>query len=108
LSRIEGGQLAVEPLFAGEVVAEAVDRTAGNATDRAIEVKVDGDSSLDRQLLGNRVQLVSAVANLIDNALTYSDSGSVVLVRATEADGWLELAVVDHGIGIPARDLERI
>ena len=71
-------------------------------------VKVDGTRPLDRRLVGNRVQLVSALANLIDNALTYSDPGSVVLVSTAELDDHLELAVVDHGIGIPAQDLERI
>jgi two-component system sensor histidine kinase SenX3 len=108
LSRIEGGERATERLTAAELVAEAVDRTAGHARDRDIEVKVDGDRSLDRPLLGHRVQLVSALANLVDNALTYSDPGSVVLVRASIADDRLELAVIDHGIGIPARDLERV
>ena len=108
LSRIEGGELATEPLSGAEIVAEAVDRTALNARDRQIEVKVDGTRPLDRRLVGNRVQLVSALANLIDNALTYSDPGSVVLVSTAELDDHLELAVVDHGIGIPAQDLERI
>ena len=108
LSRIEGGEVATEPLTAAEIVAEAVDRTAVNARERQIEVKVDGDGSLGGHLVGNRVQLVSALANLIDNALTYSDPGSVVLVSAAEAAGHLELGVVDHGIGIPAQDLERI
>ena len=87
LSRIEGGEVATEPLTAAEIVAEAVDRTAVNARERQIEVKVDGDGSLGGHLVGNRVQLVSALANLIDNALTYSDPGSVVLVSAAEAAG---------------------
>jgi two-component system, OmpR family, sensor histidine kinase SenX3 len=108
LSRIEVGGLATEALSAGEIVAEAIDRTAVNARERQIEVKVDGDGSLACRLVGNRVQLVSALANLIDNAVTYSDPGSVVLLSAAEAGGHLELGVVDHGIGIPAQDIERI
>ena len=29
-------------------------------------------------------------------------------MRAERVDDWIEMTVVDHGIGIPARDLERI
>ena len=59
-------------------------------------------------LAADRRQLVSALANLLDNALTYSDPGSVVRVRSEPTENGVELAVIDHGIGIPARDLERI
>ncbi len=53
-------------------------------------------------------QVVSAIANLLDNAIKYSDPG-----RPVELDGRVDgdriaLTVRDHGIGIPSRDLERI
>ena len=61
-------------------------------------------------VVGDRRQLVSAVTNLCDNAAKYSDPGSEVRIQAdVDADGsWIELRVVDQGIGIPARDLERV
>ncbi len=57
---------------------------------------------------GDRSQLVSAVANLLDNAVKYSEPGESVEVDATAADGAICISVRDHGIGIPSRDLERI
>jgi two-component system sensor histidine kinase SenX3 len=56
----------------------------------------------------DRRQVVSGIANLLDNAIKYSDPG-----RPVELDGRVEgervaLTVRDHGIGIPSRDLERI
>jgi two-component system sensor histidine kinase SenX3 len=51
---------------------------------------------------------VSAVANLLDNAVKYSEQGEPVEVEATADDGVIFISVRDHGIGIPARDLERI
>ena len=57
---------------------------------------------------GERRQLVSAVANLVDNAVKYSEAGSTVSVQARTDGGWVDVVVRDRGIGIPRRDLERI
>jgi two-component system sensor histidine kinase SenX3 len=59
-------------------------------------------------VLGDRRQLVSAIYNLLDNAVKYSDAGSVVEVRAGTDGRWVDVAVTDRGIGIPRRDLERV
>ena len=57
----------------------------------------------------DRRQVVSAVTNLLDNAVKYSEPGARVSVSAAAlADDWIEIAVSDEGIGIPSRDLERI
>jgi two-component system, OmpR family, sensor histidine kinase SenX3 len=58
---------------------------------------------------GDRRDLVSAVSNLVDNAIKYSERGSLVQVRVRpEVEGAVEIAVIDQGVGIPARDMERI
>jgi two-component system sensor histidine kinase SenX3 len=62
----------------------------------------------DAAVVGDRSQLVSAVANLLDNAVKYSEPGSPVEVRTRRVDGSVEIEVEDHGIGIPSRDLDRI
>ena len=51
---------------------------------------------------------MSAVTNLLDNAVKYSDSDEPVELLASVEDGSASIAVRDHGIGIPKRDLERI
>ena len=53
--------------------------------------------------LGDSRQLVSALTNLIDNAIKFSDAGSNIEVRIAEYDGWVHLVVEDHGMGIPQR-----
>jgi signal transduction histidine kinase len=45
--------------------------------------------------------------NVVGNALKYSGSGPVV-VRATPAGEWLEIAVDDEGIGIPEAERELV
>jgi two-component system sensor histidine kinase SenX3 len=56
----------------------------------------------------DRRQVVSAIANLIDNAVKYSESGGPVTVSTALEGELVEVAVRDAGIGIPSRDLERI
>jgi len=44
----------------------------------------------------------------VENGVKYSDPGSVVEVSARTDGSWVEIDVRDHGIGIPARDIDRI
>ena len=48
------------------------------------------------------------LANLIDNAVKYSDSGSSVEVSATLMRDRVDFAVADHGMGIASQHLDRI
>jgi two-component system sensor histidine kinase SenX3 len=66
------------------------------------------DDSGDAVIACDRRQIVSAIANLLENAIKYSDPGTVVDVHAIVNRGVFELSVRDEGIGIPKRDLERI
>jgi two-component system sensor histidine kinase SenX3 len=59
-------------------------------------------------VLGDRRQLISALSNLVDNAIKYSAPGSEVELTARHVDRWIEFTIRDHGIGIPTRDLDRI
>jgi two-component system sensor histidine kinase SenX3 len=113
LSRIESEEAPQrEPLAVHTVVAQAVERMRPVAELRGITIDVsEGPRRLT--VVGDRRQLVSAVHNLLDNAVKYSDDDSVVEVRVRSvADApettWAEVSVEDHGIGIPTRDLERI
>ena len=108
LSRIElGGQAVSEPVSVDLILAEALGRVRSLATLRGITLGA-GEVTDSLMILGDRRQIVSALGNLVENGVKYSEPGADVTVDARCADGWVELAVVDHGIGIPARDLERV
>jgi len=115
LSRIEsGGEQVREPVRIADVVRGAVERVTELAARRSIAISsldpvVDGaQRSAGMIVLGDRRQLVSAVGNLVENAVKYSEPGSSVHVRATATGGWIEISVVDQGVGIPQRDLDRV
>ena len=115
LSRIEmGAERSDEPVRVADVIRGAVDRVTEMAVHRGITistlapVEADGTKADALVVRGDRRQLVSAVGNLIENAVKYSESGSSVQVRARRVDGWIEISVSDQGVGIPQRDLDRV
>ena len=108
LSRIEGrAEIGREPVPAHLVLGEATDRLRPAAELRSIALRTR-EVPARITALGDRRQLVSAVANLLDNAVKYSEPGSTVEVRAASDGTWLTIEVEDHGLGIPARDIDRI
>jgi two-component system sensor histidine kinase SenX3 len=108
LTRIEAEQAGLrEPLGVHQVVAEAVSRIQPLAESRRITLDTSGVSRR-HVLRGDGRQLVSAIGNLLENACKYSEEGSTVEVSSRKVDGWMEVAVRDHGIGIPEADLERV
>ncbi len=107
LSRIElGGPALREAVDVDTVVAEAVERTATAAEHREVSVRRAGTPGLS--VWGDARQLTSAVANLVDNAVKYSEDGAEVVVAARAEDRTVLVEVIDHGIGIPATDLDRV
>ncbi len=108
LSRIESGELPRrEPVPVNLVVAEAIERIRPAAEQAGIDLVVR-EPNRRFAVFGDRRQLVSAIYNLLDNAVKYSDAGSAVEVFAATDGREIDISVRDHGIGIPGRDLERV
>ncbi len=109
LSRLQGGEPGAEPrpVAVDDVVHEAVDRCRLKAEPKDITLAVGGREDL--RVTGDEELLVTAVRNLIDNAIAYSPEHTRVVVCTRQADGGhVEISVTDQGIGIPEADLERI
>jgi two-component system, OmpR family, sensor histidine kinase SenX3 len=107
LSRIEAGVPAEpEDVPVPSVVRESIELIAPVAASLGVVLHVDEPPVVS--VRGDRRDLVSALSNLIDNAVKYSEPGGTVTVVATVEEGRVALAVEDTGVGIPARDLERI
>jgi two-component system sensor histidine kinase SenX3 len=90
----------------GVVATEAVDRVRVAAESRHIELSVAAEAGL--RVFGDAELLTTAVANLVTNAVNYSESGTRVGIGARRSGDTVEVAVSDQGVGIPAADLERI
>jgi two-component system, OmpR family, sensor histidine kinase SenX3 len=108
LSRIEsvdGAGSAIVEL--AEIASDAVERFRTAAVRAQVSVQLVVLSA-DTRIVGERRQLLSAVGNLIDNAIKYSDPGTVVDVTVEAVANDIVVKVADHGIGIPTRDIDRI
>jgi two-component system sensor histidine kinase SenX3 len=109
LSRIQAAEPVPDPkpVSVDAVVAEALDRCRMKANARGITLASIGVRGLS--VLGEEDLLVTAVRNLLENAVVYSPERTRVVVCVKKpGDGGVEISVTDQGIGIPARDLERI
>jgi two-component system sensor histidine kinase SenX3 len=109
LSRIQAAEPVPDPrpVVLDEVVAEAVDRCRMRASARGISLEVTG--ARDLTILGDEDLLVTALRNLLENAVSYSPDKTRVVITTRAASSWTaEISVSDQGIGIPERDRERI
>jgi len=108
LSEIEAeGLRRVEHLRIVDIIAEAIARVRSSAEQRDITIRVS-DFPPELALRGDRRQLTSALGNLLENAVKYSDRESTVEVRAAGDGERVSMVVEDHGIGIPEKDLNRV
>ena len=108
LSRLEAEETTrYEPVRLQPVVASAVEQVLPAASLRPVSLTV-ADVPSSWTVLGDRRQLVSALSNLLENAVKYSDPESDVAVEVTTDGAAFELSVRDRGIGIPSRDLDRV
>jgi two-component system sensor histidine kinase SenX3 len=109
LSRIQAAEPVPDPspVQLESVVAEALDRCRMRATARGISLEVVGEPGIS--IMGDEDLLVTALRNLLENAIAYSPDKTRVRVTTRSADSWMaEVSVTDQGIGIPERDRERI
>jgi len=108
LSRLQSDDpmTRAEVVEVDELVTRALEEVRTLAVSRDIEVVRSEDSG--GEIYGDRGQLLTAVRNLVTNAIVYSPMGTRVAVSARMNEGIAEITVKDQGIGIPSHDLDRI
>jgi two-component system, OmpR family, sensor histidine kinase SenX3 len=109
LSRIQAAEPVPDPrpVELAAVVTEALDRCRMRASAHGIDLMAScGDQLV---VLGDEDLLVTALRNLLENAVAYSPEKTRVVVTTSRDDSHTaQVSVADQGIGIPERDLERI
>ncbi|WP_046471248.1 sensor histidine kinase [Allosalinactinospora lopnorensis] len=108
LSRIQGAEPMAEPdkVQVETLVEEALDAVRMAADSKEIELLSRGTE--DIVVLGDEGLLVTALRNLVANAVSYSPERTRVSVLTEVTEKSVEISIADQGIGIPAQDLERI
>lgn len=108
LSRLQADEAPenVSPIGVDVLASRAVDRVGVDAVDKQVDVQFIGEHGLS--VLGDEDQLAVALGNLVENAVVYSAAGSHVTVSVREHDQIVDIVVTDHGVGIPAAEIDRI
>jgi two-component system sensor histidine kinase SenX3 len=108
LSRVQGvaGPVRRDRVDADAVVAEAVDQVRPLADASGIALVVAAPTG--GVVAGDHDLLLTAVRNLLVNAVTYSPPGTRVSAAVLRREGRVDVVVTDRGIGIPLQDQERV
>ena len=108
LSRLQGTNVTQQgrAVDINTVVSEAVDRSQLPAESKNIELVVGGHT--DAMVYGDQDLLVTALRNLIDNAIRYSPENTRVGVGIRTKDGLVAVSVTDQGEGLSPEDQERV
>ncbi|MBI4493843.1 MAG: PAS domain S-box protein [Chloroflexi bacterium] len=107
VSRIEAGRLALErqPQDLATLVRQVAERTAEVAAGHPVQVEV-AEAPLPVEADPQRIEQV--LGNLVSNAAKYGDPDTGILIEVRRRDTEVEVAVANHGPGIPPEDLPRL
>jgi two-component system sensor histidine kinase SenX3 len=108
LSRLQSKDInqAVTAVDMNAVIAEAVDRTRLPAQSKNITIAVG--PKVAAVVHGDQGQLVTALRNLIDNAVRYSPENTQVGIGLSVGDGVVSVSVSDQGDGMSPEDQDRV
>ncbi|WP_421695780.1 ATP-binding protein [Aestuariivirga sp.] len=108
MSKIEAGRMALE--CETLPVDAALDEVMRLITPRAFEGKVTVDREVPQgfTLWADRRAFKQVLINLLSNAVKFTPEGGRITVAASAANGFMVIAIRDTGIGIPARDIEKL
>lgn len=108
LSRLQGANVAQRghAVDINDVISEAVDRSQLPAESKNIQIVIGG--RVEAKVYGDQDLLVTALRNLIDNAIRYSPENTRVGIGVRSKEGLISVSVTDQGEGLSPEDQERV
>jgi signal transduction histidine kinase len=113
-SKMESGHLKLDhqAFDLHATVEDVLDRVAGKAAEKRLELAVLIDAAVPRMVSGDITRVRQVLANLVSNAVKFTERGEVVVLLALDGrhDATLSLHVTvrDTGIGIPPQHVDRL
>ncbi|ENI8268945.1 PAS domain-containing protein [Listeria monocytogenes] len=110
LSRIEQNPVAenVELVDVDEVIEQSARTIFEMATEKNIRVTIPEKTSGSVMIETDRDKLQQIIINLLSNAINYTPVDGKVEVKLIEQEAEVIIEVTDNGIGIPAKDIDRV
>ncbi|MCR5053794.1 MAG: response regulator [Lachnospiraceae bacterium] len=111
LSKLEAGNLelvSADYTFAS-LLNDIVDSTRGKAEEKGLSYELYVDPRIPSAFSGDSYRVRQVMLNIVNNAIKYTDSGSVKLDFSFEpAEGMLRFSVSDTGTGIKKEDMDKL
>ena len=89
-----------------EVIEDVINMFTANVNKKEVIINYEGNKGV--VLIGDKDKFFQMMLNLVENAIKYSVSKTIIKINSYERGGYYFITVEDNGIGIPKEDLPRI
>ena len=109
IDKLTGGmtKLKKEPVSISQVIQQVVESFSAEANERKIHLSHQSKQP-NLAVEGDPEKIAIALRNLVKNALAFTNADGMVKVTAEQLPGYIKIAVLDNGIGIPKEAQNRI
>lgn len=101
-------KMKLEPVGIDTLLLEVFEAYEEICVKRGMKLKIELGADLSEPVMADEARLKQVIVILLENALQYSQSKEPLEIRKTESKNYLNLYVIDHGIGITADQLKHI
>ena len=110
LARIEAGKLELErrPLQPARLLHGVIELEEPLARKKGLELRMLVDEAVPAWLLGDALRIQQVLFNLVNNAIKFTECGTITVSLARNADGWIVYQISDSGPGMTADIRERL
>lgn len=107
MSQLESGITRLEKnwIKLSAIIRQLEDKVKGLADSHALQIKIPTELP---PLYVDEIRIGQVITNLIENAASYSENGTQIILEAVAGDLEVVVSITDEGIGIPADDLQRV
>ncbi|MCX6678628.1 MAG: ATP-binding protein [Methanothrix sp.] len=110
-SKIDEGKMKLEhlPFILRDSIESSLDMVAAKAAEKGLDLTYAIDERVAPTILGDSVRLRQVLANLLGNAVKFTEKGSIAIhVQPGENADEIHFSVSDTGIGISAEDMKKL
>ncbi len=102
ISRIESGRvkLDIKPVSIESIIEQVAASLRGKIEEKKLTLRLSLPEEELPRVYGDRDRVIQVLTNLVGNAYQYTPSGGSITVKAHQLDGFVQIDVIDTGIGI--------